>query len=117
MQLRVRALESILTEKGYVEPAALDAIVEAFEKKIGPHIGASLIAKAWIDPGFKKALLEDGSTAIRSLGIAVGDHLIAVENTPQLHNIVVCTLCSGIPTTSLACRRSGTSRRPTARAP
>jgi len=96
MQLRVRALETILTEKGYVDPAALDAIVETYETKIGPRNGARVVAKAWADPAFKKALLDDASKAIGTLG-RVGDHLIAVENTPERHNIVVCTLCSCYP--------------------
>src|SRR5438132_4649551 len=95
-QLRVRALETILTEKGYVDPAALDAIVETYETKIGPRNGARVVAKAWTDPAFKRALLGDASKAIGTLGHVsrVGDHLIAVENTPQRHNMVVCTLCS-----------------------
>jgi nitrile hydratase len=99
MQIRVRALESILTEKGYVEAAALDAIIEAYETKIGPHNGARVVAKAWTDPEFKRALLEDASKAVAQLGHVsrVGDHLIAVENTPTRHNIVVCTLCSCYP--------------------
>jgi nitrile hydratase len=98
-QLRVRALETVLTEKGYVDPAALDAIVEAYETKIGPHIGARVIAKAWLDPEFKKALLADATKAVGGLGIVsrVGDHLVAVENTPKTHNMVVCTLCSCYP--------------------
>src|SRR4051794_24083608 len=96
MQLRVRALETILTEKGYVDPAALDAIVETYETKIGPRNGARVVAKAWTDPAFRQALLADASKAIGTLG-RVGDHLIAVENTPQRHNIVVCTLCSCYP--------------------
>ncbi|MBS0537356.1 MAG: nitrile hydratase subunit alpha [Proteobacteria bacterium] len=96
MQLRVRALETILTEKGYVDPAALDAIVETYETKIGPRNGAKIVAKAWTDPAFKKALLDDASKAIGTLG-RVGDHLIAVENTPERHNMVVCTLCSCYP--------------------
>jgi nitrile hydratase subunit alpha len=96
MQLRVRALETVLTEKGYVDPAALDAIVETYETKIGPRNGARVVAKAWTDPAFKKALLDDASKAIGALG-RVGDHLIAVENTPQQHNMVVCTLCSCYP--------------------
>src|SRR5947209_10254377 len=93
MQVRVRALESILTEKGYVEPAALDAIIEAYETKIGPHNGARVVAKAWSDPGFKKALIEDATKAVGTLGHVsrVGDHLVAVENIPQRHNMVVCT--------------------------
>ena len=99
MQLRVRALETVLTEKGYVEPKALDLIIEAYETKIGPHRGASVVAKAWRDPDFRRRLLEDGSAAIATLGHTsrVGDHLVAVENTPRLHNMVVCTLCSCYP--------------------
>jgi nitrile hydratase len=99
MQLRVRALETILTEKGYVEPAALDAIIEACETRIGPHHGARVVAKAWANPEFRKALLEDGSKAVAELGhlSRVGEHLVAVENTPQTHNMVVCTLCSCYP--------------------
>ena len=99
MQLRVRALETILVEKGYVDPAALHHIVEAYETKIGPHIGARIIAKAWINPEFRQSLLEDASKAVGALGheSRVGDHLIAVENTPHVHNMVVCTLCSCYP--------------------
>jgi nitrile hydratase len=99
MQLRVRALETVLTEKGYVDPAALDAIIEAFETKVGPHIGARAVAKAWSDPSFKRALLDDATKAMLALGLVnrVGDHLIAVENTPKLHNMIVCTLCSCYP--------------------
>jgi len=98
-QLRVRALETILTEKGYVDPKALDAIVEAYETKVGPHNGARVIAKAWLDPEFKKALLADATKAIAGLGhfSRVGDHLVAVENTPKTHNMIVCTLCSCYP--------------------
>jgi len=99
MQLRVRALESILTEKGYVDPKALDLIIEAYETKIGPHNGARVIAKAWTDPEFKQRLLADGSATIATLGHVsrVGDHLVVVENTPKVHNIIVCTLCSCYP--------------------
>jgi len=99
MQLRVRALETVLTEKGYIDPAALDAIIEAYETKVGPHIGARVVAKAWSDPSFKRALLEDGTKAVMGLGVInrVGDHLIAVENTPKQHNMIVCTLCSCYP--------------------
>jgi nitrile hydratase len=99
MQLRVRALETILTEKGYVDPKALDLIIEAYETKIGPHNGARVVARAWSDPEFKRRLLADGSATIASLGhlSRVGDHLVAVENTPQVHNMVVCTLCSCYP--------------------
>jgi nitrile hydratase len=99
VELRVRALETVLTEKGYVDPAALDRIVEAHETRIGPDIGAAAVARAWVDPVFRAALLADASAAIAEAGIATdpGDHLIAVENTPSLHNIVVCTLCSCYP--------------------
>jgi nitrile hydratase subunit alpha len=98
MQLRVRALESILTEKGYVDPKALDFIVDAYETRIGPHIGARIVAKAWADPEFKRRLIADATAAVAPLGIAGhAVHLIAVENTPQRHNMVVCTLCSCYP--------------------
>ena len=95
----MRALETVLTEKGYIDPAALDRIVETFETKIGPHIGARIVAKAWADPTFKKRLLEDASTAINADGSLgrVGDHLIAVENTPRQRHMIVCTLCSCYP--------------------
>jgi nitrile hydratase len=98
-ELRVRALQTLLIEKGYTEPAALDAIVEAYETKIGPHIGARIVARAWIDPGFKAALLADATKAAAPFGQngKIGDHLVAVENTPERHNIVVCTLCSCYP--------------------
>ena len=99
MQLRVRALETILTEKGYVDPAALDQIVENVETKIGPHIGARIVARAWVDPEFKRRLLEDATEAVNSVAgfDPVAAHLIAVENTPQTHHMVVCTLCSCYP--------------------
>jgi len=82
-----------------VDPAALDLIVEAYETRIGPHNGARAVAKAWVDPAFRSALLKDATAAVGSLGFAsrVGDHLIAVENTPQRHNMIVCTLCSCYP--------------------
>jgi nitrile hydratase len=100
MELRVRALETILVDKGYIETAALDRIVELYETKIGPHIGAQVIAKAWSDPEFRRSLLEDASKAVNTFAQVgrVGEHLIAVENTPQVHNMVVCTLCSCYPT-------------------
>ena len=100
MELRVRALETILVEKGYVETAALDRIVELYETKIGPHIGAQVLAKAWSDPSFRQLLLEDATKAVSTLAQVgrVGEHLVAVENTPQVHNMVVCTLCSCYPT-------------------
>ena len=99
MDARVRALETILTEKGYVDPQALDRIIETFETKIGPHIGARIVARAWIDPDFKERLLKDATEAANSLGHAspVGSHLIAVENTRKTHNMIVCTLCSCYP--------------------
>ena len=99
IELRVRALETILTEKGYVEQAGLDRIVERHETKIGPHIGARVIARAWSDPAFRAALLEDATKASAPLAHEgrVGDHLVAVENTPQTHNMIVCTLCSCYP--------------------
>ena len=88
MQIRVRALESILTVKGYVEPAALDAIIEAYETKIGPHNGARVVAKAWTDPAFRQALLEDATKAVGTLGhvARTGDHLVAIENTASRHH-------------------------------
>jgi len=99
VQLRVRALETILTEKGYVDPGVLDLIVENYESRIGPHIGARVVACAWADPGFKAELLADATKAVAALGVLDGpaEHLIAVENTPRRHNIVVCTLCSCYP--------------------
>jgi nitrile hydratase len=99
MQRRVRALETVLAEKGYIDSEALDRIVEAYEARVGPHIGAMIVAKAWTDPDFKAKLLADASTTVRSLGIdrQVGDHLVAVENTDDTHNVIVCTLCSCYP--------------------
>ncbi len=99
IELRVRALESILVEKGYVDPAALDAFVETYETKIGPRNGAKVVAKAWADPAYRDWLLKDATAAIASLGFTgrQGEHMVAVENTPQEHNLVVCTLCSCYP--------------------
>jgi nitrile hydratase len=98
-ELRVRALETVLTEKGYIDPAALDAIVETYETKVGPRNGAAIVAKAWSDAAFRQALLKDATAAVATLGHVspVGDHLVAVENTPQRHNMIVCTLCSCYP--------------------
>ncbi len=98
-QLRVRALETVLSEKGYIDPKVLDAIVEAYETRIGPRNGAAIVAKAWTDPAFKKALLEDATKAVNTLGHVsrTGDHLVAVENTPGTHHMIVCTLCSCYP--------------------
>ena len=97
--LRVKALESLLVEKGLVDPAALDAIVEIFEHKVGPHNGARVIARAWIDPDYRARLLTDATAAVAELGYAgpQGGHLVAVENTELVHNLVVCTLCSCYP--------------------
>ncbi|MFO1321462.1 MAG: nitrile hydratase subunit alpha [Burkholderiales bacterium] len=99
VQRRVRALETILTEKGYIDPAVLDQIVEHFETRVGPHVGARIVARAWVDPAFKAALLADATRAIADSGVfePIGDHLVAVENTPEQHNMVVCTLCSCYP--------------------
>jgi nitrile hydratase len=101
--LRVRALESLLIEKGYVDPAALDVIIETYETKIGPRNGARVIARSWVDPSFRKWLIEDTTAAIHSLGYAgrQGEHMVAVENTRDIHNLVVCTLCSCYPLTVL----------------
>ena len=97
--LRVKALESLLVEKGLVDPAALDAIVDAYENKIGPRNGARVVAKAWSDPAYKARLMEDATAAIAELGYsgAQGEHMVVVENTPAVHNLVVCTLCSCYP--------------------
>jgi nitrile hydratase len=97
--LRVRALESLLVEKGLVQPAALAAIVEKYETKIGPHNGARVVARAWSDPEYKSRLLTDATAAIAELGYSgvQGEDMVVVENTPQVHNMVVCTLCSCYP--------------------
>jgi nitrile hydratase len=99
MDLRVRTLESLLVEKGYVDPGALDVLIETYETKVGPHYGAQVVAKAWADPAYRKWLLDDATAAIGSLGFTgrQGEHIVAVENTPKLHNMVVCTLCSCYP--------------------
>jgi nitrile hydratase len=96
---RVRALESILVEKGYVDPAALDVLIETYETKVGPHNGAHVVARTWSDPEFRDWLRADATAAIRSLGYfgRQGEHMVAVENTPERHNMVVCTLCSCYP--------------------
>lgn len=97
--LRVKALETILTQKGLIDPAALDAIIDTYETKIGPKNGADVVARAWTDPEFRAALLQDATATVRDLGYygRQGEHMIAVENTPQTHNMVVCTLCSCYP--------------------
>jgi len=98
-QLRVRALETVLTEKGYVDPATLDEIVQTYERRVGPRNGARVVAKAWVDPDYRAWLLADATEAVASLGYSgrQGEHLHAVENTPDVHHIVVCTLCSCYP--------------------
>lgn len=99
VQLRVKALESLLVDKGLVDPAALDVLIDTYETKVGPRNGARVVARAWIDPAFKRRLLEDGTAAIAEFGF-VGrqtDKLVVVENTPKVHNMVVCTLCSCYP--------------------
>ena len=99
MDVRVRALETLLTRKGYVDPAALDRIIETYETEVGPHHGARVVAKAWTDPDFHDWLLQDATAAIASLGYTgrQGEHMVAVANTPEVHNMVVCTLCSCYP--------------------
>jgi nitrile hydratase len=97
--LRVKALESLLVEKGLVDPAALDAIVDHYEHKVGPRNGARVVARAWTDPAYRERLLADATAAIAELGFTgrQGEHMVAVENTPTVHNLVVCTLCSCYP--------------------
>ena len=99
VQARVKSLETVLSEKGYLDPKALDAIVEAYETRIGPHNGQRVVARAWTDQNFLASLLADASAAVNSLGNVspVGSHLIAVQNTSECHNLVVCTLCSCYP--------------------
>ena len=97
--LRVKALESLLVEKGYVDPDALDRLIDTYETKVGPRNGARVVARAWADPEFKRWLLSDGTAAIASLGYTgrQGEHIVALENTAEVHNLVVCTLCSCYP--------------------
>ena len=99
MELRVRALETVLTQKGYIDPAALDVLVDTYQTKIGPRNGARVVAKAWADPAFAAWLADDASAAIASLGYTgrQGEHMVAVFNTPETHHMVVCTLCSCYP--------------------
>ena len=103
VQLRVKALESLLIEKEAVNRDALDAIIDHYENKVGPHIGARVVAKAWADPDFKARLLQDASGALAELGFTgiEGSHMVVVENTDKIHNLVVCTLCSCYPTALL----------------
>jgi len=97
--LRVKAIETLLVEKGLVDPAAIDALVEAYSNRIGPQNGARVVARAWTDPAYRDRLLKDATAAIRELGFSgmQGEHMVAVENSDSLHNIVVCTLCSCYP--------------------
>jgi nitrile hydratase len=99
VQLRVKALESLLTEKGLVDPAALDELIDTYETKVGPRNGARVVAKAWVDPDFKRRLLADATATLADLGYIgrQGEDMIVLENTPRIHNLVVCTLCSCYP--------------------
>ena len=99
VEARARALEELLTEKGIVQPDALDAVVTMYERDIGPMNGARVVARAWVDPEYKRRLLDDGTAAIAELGFGgpEGEHMVVVENTPDVHNVVVCTLCSCYP--------------------
>jgi len=98
-ELRVRALETVLTEKGYVDPAALDLLIDTYKTRIGPRNGARVVVRAWTDPAYRARLLGDATAAIAELGYTgrQGEHMVAVENTPERHNVVVCTLCSCYP--------------------
>lgn len=97
--MRVKALETLLTEKGLVDPAAIDTLIELYETRIGPRNGAKVVARAWTDPGYKERLLKDGTAAIAELGFSgvQGEDMVVVENTDDVHNMVVCTLCSCYP--------------------
>jgi len=99
MDLRVRALETVLAAKGYVDPAALDALIDTYQTRIGPRNGARVVARAWADPAYREWLRQDASAAIAALGYTgrQGEHMVVVENTPDCHNLVVCTLCSCYP--------------------
>ena len=99
LTLRVKALESLLVDKGLVDRAALDALIDTYEHKVGPRNGARVVARAWVDAEFKKRLMADATSAIAEFGFSgwQGEHMVAVENTPQVHNLVVCTLCSCYP--------------------
>jgi nitrile hydratase len=99
LTLRVKALESLLVEKGLVDPAALDELIDTYENKVGPRNGARVVARAWVDPAYKQRLLTEATAAIAELGYGGrgGEHMVVVENTPKLHNLIVCTLCSCYP--------------------
>ena len=99
MELRVRALETLLADKGYIEPAALDALIDTYQTRVGPRNGARVVARAWVDPVFRDWLLRDATAAIASLGYSgrQGEYMVALENTDAQHHLVVCTLCSCYP--------------------
>ncbi|MEM7209168.1 MAG: nitrile hydratase subunit alpha [Pseudomonadota bacterium] len=99
IEQRVKDLEQLLVEKGLVDPATLDELIDTYETRVGPRNGAAVVAKAWVDPEYKKRLLDDATSAIAELGYVgrQGEHMVVVENTPQVHNLVVCTLCSCYP--------------------
>jgi nitrile hydratase len=99
VEIRVKALESLLVEKGLIDPAAVDALIDTYEHKVGPRNGAKVVARAWVDPDYKARLLADGTEAIKELGYSgiQGEDMVVVENTPQVHNVLVCTLCSCYP--------------------
>ena len=99
LTLRVKAIESLLVEKGLVDPAALDALIDTYEHKVGPRNGARVVARAWVDPAYKARLLTDATSAIAEFGFSgrQGEHMVVVENTPHVHNLIVCTLCSCYP--------------------
>ena len=99
MDLRVRALQTVRTDKGYIDPAALDVLIDTYQTKVGPRNGARVVARAWTDPAFRDWLLRDATAAVASMGYQgrQGEHLVAVANTPETHHLVVCTLCSCYP--------------------
>ncbi len=99
VEIRVKALESLLVEKGLIDPAAVDALIDTYEHKVGPRNGARVVAKAWVDPDYKARLLTDGTAAIAELGYSgiQGEDMVVIENTPDTHNVIVCTLCSCYP--------------------
>lgn len=99
VEIRVKALESLLVEKGLIDPAAVDALIDTYEHKVGPRNGARVVARAWVDPAYKQRLLSDGTSAIKELGYSgiQGEDMVVVENTPTVHNVLVCTLCSCYP--------------------
>ena len=116
--VRAEALESLLTERGLVRSEVLDGFINRFVSDVGPMNGAKVVAKAWVDDDYRQRLLADGTGAVKELGFAgpQGEHIVVVENSDDVHNVVVCTLCSCYPWPVLACRPSGTRTRPTAAA-